>query len=172
MQQQYTQQLSACRRPCLPVPARCRRVPCRRVAVKAAVAAPVEGQQAQQATSQAKGYKDALLVQCEQASDAAAAFCTLSPSISGFSDTPSSCLLFLCSVWMGQLPEGRVVQDHTEQNTRPKGKQQPWTHTTSLFDSFFGSKPFTSVYEVDTLQISQSSAARPSTHLMLTSHHP
>lgn len=38
--------------------------------MKAVVEAPVEGQQAQRAQSQAKGYKDALLVQCEPGLDA------------------------------------------------------------------------------------------------------
>jgi hypothetical protein len=44
------------------------RIPHRRVAVKALVAAPAEGQQTQQAAAsapQSKGYKDALMVQCE-----------------------------------------------------------------------------------------------------------
>jgi hypothetical protein len=52
-----------------PVPARCQRLPCRRLAVKAVVTAPADGQQAtQQAApaSQSQGYKDAVLVQCEQ----------------------------------------------------------------------------------------------------------
>ena len=99
--QQRNIQLRSSSNPCRPVVTRCRNNVFRNRRVQVAATAAVETAPAQQGQAQQKGYKDALLVQCQWRSAA-----LLSKRYLKTPYLAVSKLLFaghFCSFWLGQL---------------------------------------------------------------------